>query len=175
MVDGFSFSHLHIYTFSHLAKLHQYNTDLRWTGNTGNGTENYRSYERSYTISVHGKPEIAGSSDPAFRGDPGKYNPEEMLVAALSSCHMLSFLHLCAISSVIVLGYSDNAAGTMEEGNDGNGRFTEVMLKPQVVVKEASMIEKANALHEKAHHNCFIANSCNFPVRHEAYCTVNHS
>ena len=149
-----------------MPKLHQYNTHLRWTGNTGKGTENYRAYERAYTVSINGKPEIEGSSDPSFRGDPAKYNPEEMLVAALSACHMLSFLHFCSASGVIVVDYSDTASGTMEEAKDGNGRFTEVILKPQVIVKEASMIEKVNALHEKAHQFCFIANSCNFPIRH---------
>lgn len=123
-------------------------------------------------MSINGKPVIEGSSDPSFRGDPAKYNPEEMLVAALSACHMLSFLHFCSASSVIVMEYSDTASGTMEEANDGNGRFTEVMLKPRVIVKETSMIEKVNALHEKAHQYCFIANSCNFPVRHQPSCEV---
>jgi organic hydroperoxide reductase OsmC/OhrA len=154
-------------------KSHQYNSNLRWTGNTGKGTENYRAYERAYTVSVNGKTPIEGSSDPSFRGDPSKYNPEEMLVAALSACHMLSFLHFCSASSVVVVSYSDIATGTMEEANDGNGRFTEVILKPQVIVKEASMIEKVNALHEKAHQYCFIANSCNFPVRHQPTCEVD--
>ncbi|MDP4131723.1 MAG: OsmC family protein [Bacteroidota bacterium] len=155
-----------------MSKSHQYNTHIRWTGNTGNGTENYRAYERAYTVSVNGKTEIAGSSDPVFRGDPAKHNPEEMLVAALSACHMLSFLHLCSASGVVVVAYSDTATGTMEEAQDGNGRFTEVVLKPDVIVKEASMIEKVNALHEKAHQYCFIANSCNFPVLHQATCVV---
>ena len=155
-----------------MSKLHQYNTLLRWTGNSGKGTENYRAYERSYTVSVNGKPELAGSSDPAFRGDPAKYNPEEMLVAALSACHMLSFLHFCSAAGVIVVDYSDSASGTMEETKEGNGRFTEVVLKPNVVVKEASMIEKVNALHIKAHQYCLIANSCNFPVLHQPVCTT---
>lgn len=155
-----------------MSKSHQYNTLLRWTGNTGKGTENYRAYERAYTVSINGKPEIAGSSDPAFRGDPAKYNPEEMLVAALSACHMLSFLHFCSASGVVVVDYSDAAIGKMEEANDGNGRFTGVILKPNVVVQEASMTEKVNALHDKAHQYCFIANSCNFPVLHQPTCSV---
>ena len=155
-----------------MSKLHQYNTLLHWTGNSGKGTENYRAYERSYTVSVNGKPELAGSSDPAFRGDPAKYNPEEMLVAALSACHMLSFLHFCSAAGVIVVDYSDSASGTMEETKEGNGKFTAVVLKPNVVVKEASMIEKVNALHVKAHQYCFIANSCNFPVLHQPVCTT---
>jgi organic hydroperoxide reductase OsmC/OhrA len=155
-----------------MSKLHQYNTELHWTGNTGKGTESYRAYERSYKVLINGKAELSGSSDPAFRGDPAKYNPEEMLVAALSACHMLSFLHFCSAAGVVVVAYTDNAIGTMEETNEGNGRFTEVMLKPNVVVKEAAMMEKLNALHEKAHQYCFIANSCNFPVLHRPVCTA---
>jgi organic hydroperoxide reductase OsmC/OhrA len=155
-----------------MSKVHQYNTLLRWTGNTGKGTENYRAYERAYTFSINGKPELTGSSDPAFRGDPAKYNPEEMLVAALSACHMLSFLHFCSASGVIVENYSDTATGTMEETKEGNGRFTEVILKPSVIVREVSMLEKVNALHDKAHQYCFIANSCNFPVLHQPVCDV---
>ncbi|HEY4153928.1 MAG TPA: OsmC family protein [Puia sp.] len=158
-----------------MAKAHQYNTHLRWTGNTGKGTENYRAYERAYTVSIQGKPEMTGSSDPAFRGDPARYNPEEMLVVALSACHMLSFLHFCSAAGVVVVDYSDAATGTMEESADGNGRFTEVLLKPMLIVKDASMIEKANALHEKAHQFCFIANSCNFPVLHQPVCTAENN
>jgi organic hydroperoxide reductase OsmC/OhrA len=131
-------------------KTHQYHTTLRWTGNTGAGTISYRGYERAHLIAVEGKPTIEGSSDPSFRGDKTKYNPEEMFVASLSSCHMLWFLHFCT------------------ESADGNGRFSEVILKPRVQVKEQWMIEKTGAIHDKAHHFCFIANSCNFPVRHEA-------
>jgi len=151
-------------------KTHTYNTNLQWTGNTGKGTENYRGYERSHIISVEGKPAIEASSDPSFRGDKSKYNPEEMFVASLSSCHMLWFLHLCSDASVVVLEYSDAALGKMMESNDGNGKFAEVILHPVVKVKEEWMIEKTAALHDKAHHFCFIANSVNFPVRHEAVC-----
>jgi organic hydroperoxide reductase OsmC/OhrA len=149
-------------------KQHLYHTKLRWTGNTGTGTTSYRGYERAHEISVEGKPTIAGSSDPSFRGDRTKYNPEEMFLASLSSCHMLWFLHFCSEASVIVLGYTDAATGTMTETDDGNGRFSEVVLKPRVHVKEEWMIEKTAAIHDRAHHFCFIANSVNFPVRHEA-------
>jgi organic hydroperoxide reductase OsmC/OhrA len=149
-----------------MSRSHQYHTLLRWTGNTGRGTESYRAYERAHTISVKGKPLIEGSSDPSFRGDPAKYNPEEMLVASLSACHMLWFLHFCSEASVIVLDYSDAAEGSMTETADGSGKFSEVILHPAVQIKEASMLEKLNALHEKAHRFCFIANSCNFPIRH---------
>jgi len=148
-------------------KEHQYNTSLRWTGNTGRGTESYRGYERSHNISVEGKQTIEASSDPSFRGDRTKYNPEEMFVASLSSCHMLWFLHLCSEASVVVLEYTDSAIGKMIESNDGNGIFSEVILNPKVKVKETWMLEKIEAIHKKANAFCFIANSCNFPVKHE--------
>ncbi len=148
-------------------KEHTYHTHLQWTGNTGSGTTTYRGYERSHSISVVGKPIIEGSSDPAFRGDKTKYNPEEMFLSSLSSCHMLWFLHFCSEASVIVLEYSDAATATMMETDDGNGRFTEVILHPHVKVKDSSMLEKIESLHQKANAFCFIANSCNFPVRHE--------
>ena len=148
-------------------KEHTYHTNLQWTGNTGKGTETYRGYERSHKISVDGKQMIEASSDPSFRGDKTKYNPEEMFVASLSSCHMLWFLHLCSDASIIVLEYSDTAVGKMLESADGNGKFSEVILHPVVKVKEEWMIEKTGAIHDKAHHFCFIANSVNIPVRHE--------
>ena len=151
-------------------KEHFYQTILQWTGNTGKGTESYRGYERSHLITVDGKPSINCSSDPSFRGDKSKYNPEELFVASLSSCHMLWFLHACSEAGVIVLDYTDSAKGIMLETADGNGRFKEVVLHPRVSVKELWMVEKVDALHDKAHHFCFIANSCNFPVRHDAVC-----
>jgi organic hydroperoxide reductase OsmC/OhrA len=117
---------------------------------------------------VEGKQPIAGSSDPSFRGDKTKYNPEEMFLASLSSCHMLWFLHFCSEASVIVLEYTDAATGTMTESDDGNGRFSEVVLHPRVRVKDSGMLGKIESLHEKANSFCFIANSCNFPVKHEA-------
>ena len=153
-------------------KKHYYNTALHWTGNTGRGTETYTSYDRSYTISSGEKPGIEGSSDPAFRGDRNRYNPEELLLASLSSCHMLWYLHLCAEAGVVVTGYTDSAKGVMAETPAGGGHFTEVTLFPQVTVKETFMIAKANELHEKANKLCFIANSCNFPVYHKPTCIV---
>jgi len=145
---------------------HHYHTTLAWTGNKGTGTSDYKAYERNHLLTVNGKPEIPASSDPKFRGDKSRYNPEELLVASLSSCHMLWYLHLCAVNGVVVVDYTDNAAGTMKENEDGSGQFIEVTLRPLVVVKEQSMIEKANALHEEAHNLCFIARSVNFPVHH---------
>lgn len=149
---------------------HSYKTSLEWTGNNGTGTANYRAFERSYTVSIENKPDILGSSDPAFRGDPTKYNPEELLVASLSSCHMLWYLHLCSEAGVIVTDYLDQATGTMIETSSGGGRFTNVALHPRVTVNERSMIEKANELHKKANELCFIANSVNFKVDHYPTC-----
>ncbi len=155
-------------------KTHYYKTNLNWTGNTGNGTETYTTYKRDYDIVVEGKPVIKGSSDPAFRGDKTRYNPEEMLVASLSSCHMLWYLHLCAEAGVIVMSYKDEAEGIMEETPIGSGRFTEIILKPVVTVAQVSMIDKANELHKSANEMCFIANSCNFPVHHKPECSVGN-
>ena len=150
---------------------HNYRTTLKWTGNKGDGTLNYRAFERSYMISIENKPEILGSSDPAFRGDKTKYNPEEFMVASLSSCHMLWYLHLCSEAGIIVTDYFDNATGLMVETPNGGGRFTQVTLYPVVTVKEASMIKKANELHKKANELCFIANSVNFKVEHVPTCS----
>ncbi|MEO7049821.1 MAG: OsmC family protein [Ferruginibacter sp.] len=147
---------------------HNYNLTVKWTGNKGTGTSNYQAFERSHSIIIDNKAEISGSSDPAFLGDKTKHNPEELLVASLSSCHMLWYLHLCSEAKVVVVDYMDNATGTMTETSNGGGHFTEVTLNPIVTVTENSMIEKANVLHKKANELCFIANSVNFPVRHNA-------
>ena len=144
---------------------HQYSVKIVWTGNTGQGTSDYRSYTRDHEINVPGKPSILGSSDPKFQGNPTRYNPEELLVSALSTCHMLWYLHLCADAGINVISYEDQAEGSMEESNDGRGRFVRVTLHPLVRVKES--IEKAEALHQRAHELCFIANSVNFLVEHE--------
>ena len=148
-------------------KEHHYRTQLQWIGNRGSGTSNYRAYDRDHLLSAAGKPELPGSSDPSFRGNPTRYNPEELLVASLSSCHMLWFLHLSAVNGVVVVAYEDAAEGVMAETADGGGHFVSVTLKPIVTVTETSMMEKANALHHEANKLCFIANSVNFPVHHE--------
>ena len=151
-----------------MRKEHIYHLTTVWTGNTGTGTSQYRAFERSHMIRIANKPDLLGSSDPAFRGDSSKHNPEDLLVASLSSCHMLWYLHLCAEAGVIVVDYIDSATGTMTETSNGGGRFTEVTLNPLVTVENDTMLEKANALHVKANELCFIANSVNFPVRHHA-------
>ncbi|MDR7132016.1 organic hydroperoxide reductase OsmC/OhrA [Algoriphagus sp. 4150] len=145
---------------------HHYTATIKWTGNKGTGTDNYRNYDRSHQILVENKPGILGSSDPAFRGDKTKHNPEDLLVSSLSSCHMLWYLHLCSEAGVIVVDYIDSATGIMSETSTSGGQFTEVTLNPVVTVAENSMIDKANELHRKANELCFIANSVNFPVRH---------
>lgn len=146
---------------------HRYSVTVEWTGNLGVGTSGYRTYDRRHDISVAGKPTILGSSDPAFLGDPARYNPEDLLVASLSACHMLWYLHLCADAGIVVTEYRDQAEGVMEEAGNGAGRFTSVTLKPEVEVKLGADLDKAQALHQQAHAMCFIANSVNFPVRCE--------
>ena len=155
-------------------KTHQYETTIEWQGNTGKGTADYKSYERAFSITGVGKyAEILGSSDAVFRGDATRYNPEDLLVSALSSCHLLWYLHLCAVNGVVVLAYQDHAVGKMQEDESGGGKFTEITLLPTITVSKASMIEKAQALHEEAHKLCFIANSCNFEVKIEAKISVS--
>ena len=148
--------------------IHTYDVQLKWTGNRGSGTMDYRAYTRDHEISAAGKQIILpGSSDPAFRGDPSRYNPEELLVASLSACHMLWYLHLCAVNEVIVLQYEDQAVGQMKEAKGEAGHFTEVTLRPNIKVAKTSMIEKAQSLHHDANRLCYIANSVNFEVKHE--------
>lgn len=148
-------------------KDHHYETKLTWTGASAGGTSDYKSYSREYRADFAGKPAMTGSADPAFRGDPELHNPEELLLVALASCHMLSYLALAALEGLEVLAYEDRAAGTMQQEGRG-GRFTEVVLHPRVTLAPGSDLQRAEALHEEAHKACFIANSVNFPVRHEA-------
>ena len=149
-------------------KQHLYTVSVEWKDPSGQGTADYRTYQRDHLISVSGKPPILASSDPAFRGNETRYNPEELFLASLSSCHMLWYLHLCADAGVIVLDYTDNPTALMEENHENGGQFKKVTLRPLVIIREQSMIPKAEALHAEAHRLCFIANSINFPVYHEA-------
>jgi organic hydroperoxide reductase OsmC/OhrA len=156
-----------------MIRTHSYDVTVAWTGNRGSGTSGYREYDRDHEVTVGGagdagRPQpIAGSSDSAFRGDPGGWNPEQLLTAALAQCHMLSYLHACAAAGIVVTGYTDEAHGIMTETTDGGGHFVEVVLRPRVTVTAPDMIEKAVGLHQQAHEKCFIASSVNFPVRHE--------
>ncbi len=143
---------------------HRYRLQLQWTGDRGSGTSGYRDYARDYEIRAEGKPTLTGSSDPAFRGDATRYNPEELLVAALSSCHMLSFLHLCADAGVIVIGYQDQPTGLMVQDEAGSGRFREVVLHPLVTLANDADAARLGQLHERAHELCFIAKLSQLPA-----------
>jgi organic hydroperoxide reductase OsmC/OhrA len=153
-------------------RTHRYDVTVAWTGNRGTGTSGYRDYGRDHEIAADGRPGISGSSDPTFRGDKTRWNPELELLAALSQCHLLSYLHVCTTVGVVVTAYEDNPRGTMAETEDGGGHFTEVVLRPKVTVADESMAAKAQELHGEASAKCFIASSVNFPVRHEPAVTV---
>lgn len=148
-------------------KTNEYCATIAWTGNRGTGTSAYRAYDRTWNLAVPGKPVIACSNDPHLGGDPSKYNPEDMLIAALSACHMLWYLHLCAVAGVTVTAYRDEAAGIGETAPDGAGRFLKAVLRPQVTIAPGSDAAKARAIHWDIHKYCFIARSVNFPVEYE--------
>jgi organic hydroperoxide reductase OsmC/OhrA len=148
-------------------KAHEYHVSLDWTGNRGAGTSTYRGYSRDHDLRAEGRPVIGGSSDPAFRGDPSRYSPEDLLVGSLSACHMLSYLHLCSANRISVLEYRDRASGWMEVAADGSGRLVRAILRPHVRIAPGGDPARARALHEEAHRLCFIANSVNFPVEVE--------
>ncbi|RYU12745.1 OsmC family protein [Nocardioides iriomotensis] len=151
---------------------HAYDVTVTWTGNTGEGTAGYRSYSRDHTLVTEGRPDLLGSSDPTFRGDRTRWNPELFLLAALSECHLLSYLHVCVSEGVVVTSYVDEAHGSMTTDPDGSGRFTEALLRPRVTVADASMVAAAEKAHHRANQLCFIANSVSFPVRHEPVTSV---
>jgi len=142
---------------------HTYGANVHWAPGADQGTKTYASYSRDHTIGAEGKPDILASSDPAFRGNASRYNPEELLVASLSSCHMLWYLHLCAVNAITVINYSDAASGEMEESG-GAGQFVNVELRPVVTIVENARRARALQLHHDAHQMCFIARSVNFPV-----------
>ena len=146
-------------------KEHHYSATIYWQSEQG--TTGYKNYSRDHLINIPGKPVLEASSDPAFQGNPSKYNPEELFISAIANCHMLWYLHLCSINGIVVTDYRDSVKGVMQEEADGSGRFTAVMLFPIVTVKEPSMIEKAGQLHQEANKFCFIANSLNFAVHHQ--------
>lgn len=153
--------------------LHTYEAALRWTGARGVGTTGYTAYGRDHEVVFEGKPPLPGSADPAFRGDPERYTPEELFVAALAQCHMLWFLHLAAVDGVAVVAYTDTAQGRMRVEAAGHGQFTEVVLRPCVTLARGDRAdgrpvtdEDLATLHARAREHCFIARSVNFPVRH---------
>lgn len=152
-------------------RAHRYQVEVEWRGDRGTGTARYDGYGREHELRAAGKAPIPGSSDPAFRGDPARWNPEELLVGAVSACHKLWYLHLCAVGGVVVTAYLDRAEGTMQDDGDAGGRFTEIVLRPQVTIS-AGDPGKALALHERAHALCFVANSLACPVRIEPSVTT---
>ncbi|GAA3280642.1 OsmC family protein [Paenarthrobacter aurescens] len=151
---------------------HHYALTVRWTGNLGEGTASYRGYSRDHDIEISGLPTLKGSADPTFHGDRTRYNPEQLLLAALSQCHMLSFLHVAVKHGVVVTGYEDNAEGLMKLNRDGSGQFESVTLKPHVTITDSAQAELLPQLHHEANEVCFIARSVNFPVLHEPMTTA---
>jgi organic hydroperoxide reductase OsmC/OhrA len=155
-----------------MAHEHHYKLTAVWTGNKGDGTKNVRTYDRSHTVTIEGKPELFLTTDNPAVGDPSKLNPEDLLVSAIASCHMLSYLYLCSLDGVVIKSYTDHAAGIMIEQASGGGSFKEVTLNPIFCVADESMVEKAIELHHKAHDICYIANSVNFEVKCIPTCKV---
>jgi organic hydroperoxide reductase OsmC/OhrA len=144
---------------------HTYQIQVQWTGDQGQGTKDYKSYERSFLIHEQGKPDILGSADPNFRGDPQRWNPEEMLIGSIASCHMLWYLHLLSMQKIIAVKYEDSPQGTLELSAKGEGKIVGATLNPVVVITDGNRLEEAKKLHEKAHDLCFIVNSVNFTVQ----------
>lgn len=160
-----------------MSKKHTYAATVNWTSEATGSTTNYRSYSRDHTLQVQDKADILASADPAFRGDKTRHNPEDMLVAATASCHMLWYLHFCAVNGVEVLSYTDTAVGTMNEGSGqgearNGGHFAEITLNPVISISEKSDPEKALVLHHDANKECFIANTLKCPVHHNAEITI---
>ncbi|HMD70455.1 MAG TPA: OsmC family protein [Bryobacteraceae bacterium] len=154
-------------------RTHRYRVTVNWLGNLGSGTSNYSAYGRDHQLNAPGKATtISGSADPAFRGDGSRYNPEELLLGAISSCHMLWVLHLCADAGIVVTLYSDEATGELVQHPDSSGEFTVAVLRPRMVITDASRIREALAMHDRAHSLCFVARSVAFPVKHEPTVTA---
>lgn len=150
-----------------MAKEHQYNQKVIWTGNTGKDTASYKDYQRDFEISIPDKAIIAGSSDPAFLGNPTKHNPEDLFLSAISSCHMLWYLHFCATSGIRVVKYEDQPIGILTEEPSGTGQFTKITLHPTVWIRNAEQVTLAKELHSKANEYCFIAKSIHIPIHHQ--------
>jgi len=158
-----------------MRRVHEYSVGLKWDGNRGLGTRDYLSYARRFRLTVEGKPDIVGTADPAFHGETHLHNPEELLLAAVTSCHMLTYLALCARNGITVSRYADSARGILALQASGEGRFEEIELQPLVAVAPGSDVAAAIQLHERAHELCFIANSCSFPIHCRADVQVDRS
>lgn len=150
-----------------MSERHDFVSAIEWTGNRGGGTAGYRSYDRTWSVVTPGKPVVHCSNDPRLGGAPTLHNPEDLLISALSACHMLWYLHLASRERIVVIAYRDEPMGVGESTPDGAGRFVEAILRPVVSVREGADLERAEAIHHEIHHHCFIARSVNFPVRYE--------
>ena len=151
---------------------HRYTVSLEWTGNRGSGTSTYRGYGRDHIIRASGLPDLAGTADPTFHGDRDRWNPEQLLLTALSQCHMLSYLHVAVKHGITVVAYTDDAEGTLRLNRDGSGEFTGAVLRPRVTVAVGDSAHAAQELHAEANRMCFIARSVNFPVLHKPEITA---
>ncbi len=145
---------------------HLFKAALNWSKDNGKSIR----YTKNHTISFEGKEALTISAAKAFKGDPSLHNPEDLLLSSLMSCHMMSYLYICAQHQIEVIDYQDQAIATLETNENGSGRFIEVRLNPQVTISNGEQIALANTLHHQAHQLCFIANSCNFPILHQATC-----
>ena len=151
-----------------MAKLHDYAALISWTGDRGQGTRTYRGYDRTWRIATAGKLPIDCSNDPLLGGDPSKPNPEDLVLASLSACHMLWYLHFASEAGIVVRGYQDAPIGVGETGPRGEGRFVRATLRPTITVEPGADLAKADSLHHKVHDYCFIARSVNFPIEYQA-------
>lgn len=151
---------------------HLFKVKLNWFSTRNEGVSTSKSYNKSHTIAIEGKPILTISAAKAFKGDPALYNPEDMLLSSIVSCHMMSYLYVCAQNGLEVVSYTDAAEATLEVLENGSGRFIEVRLYPKVVIRQKEKITEALSLHKKANELCFIANSCNFPIVHEPSCEI---
>lgn len=151
-----------------MPRVHRYHAELDWEGNTGQGTVDYAGYDRAFRARIAGKPDLCGSADAVFLGDASRHNPEDLLLVALSACHMLTYLALCARAGIRVFDYRDRPDALLALDAAGGGAFHEAMLRPQVTIAADGRLELAQRLHEDAHRACFIARSCAFPVNHQA-------
>jgi organic hydroperoxide reductase OsmC/OhrA len=151
-----------------MANLHDYTAQIVWTGDRGEGTRHYRGYDRTWRVVTPGKPVIECSNDPLLGGDQARPNPEDLLLASLAACHMLWYLHLASDAGIVVRAYEDHPLGVGETGSGGEGRFVRAVLRPRISVQPGADLAKADAIHSKVHHFCFIARSVNFPIACEA-------
>ena len=151
---------------------HLFKAKLNWNSIPKEVITNTKRYTKTHQIAIDGKEILNVSAAKAFKGDPNLYNPEDLLLSSVVSCHMMSYLYVCSQNDITVVSYQDNAEGTLEVLENGSGRFVEIRLNPSVIIKEKEKIAQALSLHTKASELCFIANSCNFPILHFASCEV---